>query len=101
MQMTDSTFDAETFMSIEITEAMETKFSPIPDGRYHMSIDDLKIRKAKDAVIMDVLWNILDDDLRTKMNMQKIIVRQGVFLDVEPDGRLMTGPSKNIRLGRL
>lgn len=99
--MTDSTFNPDVFMNSEVAEAMETKFSPVPEGEYVASIDDIKVRSAKEAVLLDVSWNILDDALKATMNMDKVIVRQSIFLDVEPDGRLMTGPNKNVRLGRL
>lgn len=101
MSTENSTFDPEVFMSTEVTESMATKFDPVDEGEFVASVEAFKVRAVKDAVVLDVLWLILDDALEAKMNMEKIIVRQGVFLDVEHDGRLMTGINKNVRLGRL
>lgn len=98
----DSTFDPDTFMSAEVTGEMSTKFTPIPEGEYVATIDDIKIRAVKNGGrVLDVSWNIMDDNLKQTMNMEKIVVRQGIFLDVEPNGALSLGPNKNVRLGRL
>jgi hypothetical protein len=80
---------------------METTYTPVPEGEYLGAIDDIKIRKAKDSVICDVTWLIMDDELKSKMNMDRITVRQSVFLDVEANGALQLGPNKNVDLGRL
>jgi hypothetical protein len=80
---------------------METTYTPVPEGEYLGAIDDIKIRKAKDSVICDVTWLIMDDQLKSSMNMDRITVRQSVFLDVEANGALQLGPNKNVALGRL
>lgn len=101
MTQTDSSFDPDLFMSAEVSAPMETTYTPVPEGEYLGAIDDVKIRKAKDSVICDVNWTIMDDALKASMNMDQITVRQSVFLDVEPSGALQLGPNKNVQLGRL
>lgn len=98
-----STFNPDTFLNTEVKGPMETKFTPVPenDDGYVASIESISARNPKDDVfILDVNWNIHDDDLKAKMGRDKILVRQSVFLDYE-DGRLQFGENKNVQLGRL
>jgi hypothetical protein len=99
-----STFDVESFIHTEIEGANETNFTPVPIGDYEALIDDIKLTSrdinGREVVILDVMWDILDENLRATMNRDKVIVRQGVFLDVA-DGALAFGPNQNVSLGRL
>jgi len=101
MSNENDTFDADVFMSAEVTAPMETTFTPVPEGEYSGCIDDVKIRKAKDSVICDVTWLLMDEALKAQMSMDRVTVRQSVFLDVEANGALQLGPNKNVQLGRL
>lgn len=96
-----STFDPATFEETAVESAMEVRFTPIPEGNYEAFIDKYALRELdKGGVICDVHWNIIDEDLKAKMKLENITVRQGIFLDIEDDV-LALGPNKNIKLGRL
>lgn len=98
-----SVFDPDTFLQASVDAAFETRLSPVPEGEYLAVIgeDGLKPRTAKDRVILDITWSILDEALKAQLGMQKVTVRQSVFLDLDENGRLLHGPNKNIDLGRI
>lgn len=98
-----SVFNPEAFLQQTITDSMETRFTPIPEGEYLASIDDLKMRliEKTGSVILDITWAILDDNLKATLGLEKPSVRQSVFLDLDSNGRLAVGQNKNITLGRV
>lgn len=101
----ESAFDPETYMHTDVDGVMETKYTPVPEADYESSIDTIDIRKITTdrgaAIVLDVNHIINDPVLAEKMGMERLNVRQGIFLDVEPDGRIALGPNKNVKLGRL
>jgi hypothetical protein len=100
--MSDTTFDPELFMDAEVEGEMETKYTPIPDGDYVAMIDEkLDLKEVNGQPVVD-LYHIIDDpELAEKMAMERISVKQSLFLDVADDGSLAFGPNKNVKLGKL
>ena len=97
-----STFDAESFMSQTVDGEMETRYTPIPDNDYiAMLSDKLTLREVNDSPVVDVLYIIDDEELRAKMDVKELIVKQSLFIDVNDDGSLAFGMNKNVKLGRL
>ncbi|KKN74519.1 hypothetical protein LCGC14_0389360 [marine sediment metagenome] len=97
-----STFDAESFMSQAVDGEMETRYTPIPDNNYvAMLSDKLTLREVNDSPVVDVLYIIDDEELRAKMDVEELIVKQSLFTDVNDDGRIAFGTNKNVKLGRL
>lgn len=98
-----STFDEDVFLNTEIKEPMETRFTPVPDDDYLAFIDDnLAFRRVNDSPVVDVTYILSDcDALKEKLGMERLTVRQSLFIDVDGQGRIVFGPNKNIRLGRL
>ena len=96
-----STFDVETFLHTEVQGEMETRYTPVPGGDYTSTIDDIEVRQAGDSVLLDVTHLLHEAELATTMGMERLTVRQGIFLDIEPNGALSLGPNKNVKLGRL
>jgi len=101
-----SSFDADTFLSTTVEGEMETHFTPVDEGEYTAMIEDIAAREVTGnqgtTPVLDVMYNVLDEEVKEKMGMDKVIVRQSIFLDVEEDGRLALGqPNKNIKLGKL
>ena len=99
--MNESTFDPASFMTQEVEGEMETRYDPVPPSDYNSTIEAIDIRPAGDAIILDVTHLIHDTALAENMGMEKILVRQGIFLDIEPGGAIALGPNKNVKLGRL
>ena len=105
--MTDSIFNAEQFLDTVVEGAMSTKIIPCPEGEWMGLVDDLKVRqwKSKDGlqmgVTLDVMWLVEDESAKTAVGRDKVVVKQGVPLDLTEAGRLDTSEGKNVRLGRL
>ena len=102
-----SSFDADMLMQTEVAEPMETDYTPIiPEAEYNGIIFKVVARTwtnddDKEIPILNLTWEILDDELRASMDMDTVTVQQSIFLDVEEDGRLLFGKNKNIWLGRV
>ena len=98
-----STFDAENFLDSSIDGQSETRYTPIPDGEYVAMIDDtpLKLREINSSPVVDVTYIIDDPDLAEKMSLDRLSVRQTLFLDIGADGTLAFGANQNVRLGKL
>ena len=100
--MPESTFDPQTFLNVEVEGEMEVRYTPVPEGDYISTIDEIAVREVQGgSIVLDVTHLIHDEALAEKMGMDRLTVRQGIFLDIEPDGRIALGPNKNVRLGRL
>ena len=97
----NSTFDPSSFMAQETSGEMETRYTPVPADDYTSTIDAIDVREVGDSVVLDVTHLILDSELAKKMGMEQLLVRQGIFLDIEPGGAIAIGPNKNVKLGRL
>lgn len=98
------TFNAELFLHQELDQANETAYTPVPAGDYQAIISDIALNardiNGREVLILDVKWDIIDDELRALQNMQTVIVRQGIFIDIE-GGAIAFGTNKNVALGRL
>src|SRR5512147_1949483 len=97
-----SVFDPEAFMNSTTDAASETKYTPVPGGDYRPLIDDVKLRVAKEPMILDVTWQLLEvpQDVLDVLGRDKALVRQSLFLDIE-NGVLATGANRNVQLGRV
>ena len=107
--MPDTTFDpAEFEEALQTEEAMSTRYPTVPEGDYEAIIESYKLRevstKQGTSVVLDLNWHIPDEALQDELGMAKIVVRQGIFLDIDyVDGRpiLLGTTGKNIKLGRI
>lgn len=99
--MSDSTFNSEEFLDVEVQGQMETAYTPIPEGEYPAFIKDLKSRDVNDQKVIDIVWQITDEQVAAELSIDEPTVRQTIFLDLEESGALQFGPNKNVQLGRL
>lgn len=101
----ESSFDPSTFMNTEVAGEMETTYTPIPAADYSANVDEIDVRQITtdqgNAVVLDVTYLIHAPDLAAEMGMERLTVRQGIFLDIEPNGAIALGANKNVKLGRL
>ena len=51
-----TSFDKETFMNAEITGAMETVYTPVPEGVWPGYVKDLDLREVNDQPVLDLIW---------------------------------------------
>jgi hypothetical protein len=101
-----SAFNPTTFLDTTIEGPLETRRTTVPakDG-YLAVIDDVKTRvvesKQGARVILDVFWELVEDEVKTALNMTKVTVRQNIFLDFDETGKLAKGINQNIVLGQV
>jgi hypothetical protein len=104
--MVESVFNADAFLNTEITGEMDTKVVPIPEGDWSSQVMKVAFREVtqKDGVkraIMDVTWEVLDEEVKKSTKLEKPMARQSVFLDLNEQGGLDMGKGRNIQLGKL
>lgn len=108
-----SVFDADAFLTQSMTSAMDTKFTPIPEGEYKKIayINDVKLIVIKDdegqdapQLHLEIAFN--DEDLKKKLGFTEApTITDRLFLDYDKEafkaGKLvfLTGANKNIKLG--
>lgn len=102
------TFDPTSFLSQETSDQMDTTFTPIPAGEYPAMIKKVEARQTpstKEAgevwTILDVTYVIDDQGVREATALPEPSIRQSLFLDLDPMGKLDAGKGKNVNLGRL
>lgn len=93
-------FNIEAFLDNPV-ETLDTKREIVPEGEYTALVDDLTVKSEQGFLILDVIWDVLDDDLRTRLNLKKVTVRQSYFVDVDINGCLASGKNSNIGIGQL
>lgn len=117
-------FDANAFVS-SATDPLATQFEVCPEGEWQMMIDtdpkQLAETTDEDKVYVGIKhhagvseksgkpydfydWTlncvVIDPRVKQKLGRENVNVRMRLGLDLE-NGRLATGPNKNVNLGRL
>lgn len=104
-----STFDPSEFLNQSVDGPMSTSFVPVPEGDYTAAIaGDPEVRQwtgrqdpSKTGLALDLEWEIDDPMLRQELARDRIVVKQGIMLDLNTNGGLDTGKGRNVQLGRL
>lgn len=95
-----SQFDPDSFMNTQIEGAIDTTIIPVPENDYLGQVSKLTTRTNTDgSVIMDIHWEILNEEVKKITNMDAPICRQGVWLDIDDNGNLDMSQGKNRQLG--
>ena len=100
-------FDAQSFLDAAVSGTNDTKLIPVPQGEYQAFIDSVEPRpwQSKDGsqsgIALDVFWSIEDQDVKDYIGRDSVKVKQGIMLDLTPEGKLDMSKGKNIGLGRL
>lgn len=100
-------FDADSFLNSAVTGSNSTKVVPCPIGEFPAVIDKIAARQwqskdgTKTGVALDVTWAIEDDEAKSATGRDVVTARQGVMLDLAPDGSIDMAEGKNVGLGRL
>jgi hypothetical protein len=108
------TFDADAFMNSTIDEPMATALSSVPDGEYTAMVGDFdssafktieytdqKSQLPVKRQVLEVPFVVDDEALKAKLGREQVVHRETFWLDFTPDGKLDTGPDKNVNLGKL
>lgn len=106
-------FDPDTFMNQTLDEPMATQLQSVPEGEYTAMIGDFDSTAfrtvevtnkttglTQSRPVLDVPFNVQDAALRAKWG-REVIHKETFWLDLTADGRLDTGPDRNVRLGQL
>lgn len=103
-----STFDPASLLEATVETSNDTKIIPIPEGEYLAVIDNVKINTwqsgdgSKSGLRLDVEYLLDDAAAKEATGRDKLLVRQGIMLDLTEDGRSFDmGKGKNVGLGRL
>lgn len=97
-----STFNPDSFLNTETTEANDTRYAPIPEGEFSACVKDIKPRTTNSGkAVLDVSWIIDDAGVAEATGMKENTARQSIFLDLTEQGGLDNGKGKNIQLGKL
>lgn len=102
---TQSVFDPETFLHLEIDSAMETAYTPVDEGEYEAYIEDVEASVVKtqdgDKGVLNVTYALTEESVKASTGMDHPTVRQTLWLDFDDSGSLLFGKQKNVKLGRL
>lgn len=106
MSMTDSTFNPETFLQTQYTEATDTKRIPVPAADYMGQINDVRPKRVTrqdgtTAIVMEIIWNVLGEAAQKATNLEMPTARQSIWLDLNTAGNIDMRPGLNIALGKL
>lgn len=101
-------FDPNTFLADTVTGANDTKYIPVPQGEYPAIIKSVAARQmasksdtSKQVTVADIVYEIDDATVKQVTGLDNPTVRQSVFLDLTPQGKLDMSKGKNISLGKL
>lgn len=101
-----SVFDADAFLGQTTDQEGSTVYPTIPEDDYTGMIDKLDPRQFQNkngetSTVLDVYWRILDEKAKAAIGRDEVIVKQGIFVDMLPNGAIDWGDGKNVKLGRL
>jgi hypothetical protein len=102
-------FNLEAFAQGSFEGKNDTRYLRVEPKEYNAVIvgpfgqeKATRLRVEKDFLILDVVWELSDEEQRQKLGVEKMpTIRQSIFLDTTPSGALDMGPFKNGALGRL
>ena len=100
-----STFRAEQFMNQEFNEANDTKSVPCPEGDYLGLTEKAELRSwvskndpSKSGLTLDIAWIVEDEAVKQELGRDKVVVSQGIMLDLTPEGNLDMGKGRTSSL---
>jgi len=101
-------FDASSFLDMTIEGENSTVAIPAPAGEFPAMVDKVDLRQwtKKDdpsvsGLTLEVFWAIEDQGVKDLLGRDKVLVKQGIMLDITESGGLDMGKGRNVGLGRL
>lgn len=101
-------FSPDQFLDMQVTEANDTKVTPVPVGEYNAVASEVKVvswQKKDDPSVaglkLQIIWEIDSPEVKALLGREKITVRQDQMLDLTDSGSLDMGKGRNVGLGRL
>lgn len=103
--MPESTFDPEAFMEQTVEGEMSTQPQRIPTCETYGVIDNVKVKEIQTKngprVVAEVWWLVTDDELKSRLDRDRLAVRQTCWIDFTDDGAFDLSEGRNVDLGRL
>jgi hypothetical protein len=102
-----SQFDPASFLFATTSETTDTISVPVPVGEYQAIVEKVACRpwQAKDGsssgLALDIIYNVDDATVKALLGRDKVVVKQGIMLELTDAGALDNGKGKNPVLGRL
>jgi hypothetical protein len=100
-----SAFDAKQLLDMQFNDANSTQRIPIPAGEHLSVITEVEMRpwqkEDKSGLFLDVTYQIDDPNVKALVGREKVVLTQGVGLDLTPTGGLDFSKGRNVTLGRL
>jgi len=101
-------FDPQSFLDQEIQGENSTVAVPCPAGDYTAIVDKINLRQwqKKDdpsvsGITLEVFWSIDSQEVRELLGREKVLVKQGIMLDLTEAGGIDMGKGRNVSLGKL
>lgn len=100
-------FDPDAFMEEATAEAFDTEYAQVPAGDWTAVVHDvMKPREftnknGETNYVMDIVWKVMDDEVKTEVGRDVVTIKQGIYLDLTPEGKLDHSRGKNIALGKV
>ena len=106
-----SDFNAEAFLDQTVDSPMATSMTVVPEGEYLARVGSepgdiiaTSVQGRKDPtktyVQVTIMWEILDENIKTQLKRSSLKVRDRFFIDIDPvTSQLETGPDRNVTLG--
>lgn len=100
-------FDPQSFLDASVSGTNDTKVIPVPVGEYMGIVEKVTPRQwqSKDGsttgISLDVIWLIEDESVKEYLGRPSVSCKQGIMLDLTPQGGLDMSKGKNVGLGRL
>lgn len=110
-----SQFDPDQFLTAEQQQALEDKYTPIPEGEYQAMVINNPDNENQQIKVRDIVPErgrragetiyVLDVPCQIDAPGDELahgkVVRYSAFLDINEAGSLETGPNRNVQLGAL
>lgn len=101
-------FDVSQFLDMQVNETNDTTIIPVPAREMLGSVNKVTCRQwtKKDdpsvgGLVLDILWNVEDQEVLRELDREKATVKQGIMLDLTPTGGLDCSKGRNVQLGKL
>ena len=98
-------FDVNQFLSTKVEAEMDDSFTPVPEGEYRVSIDDIDAKAGtaadRNSVMLTLKLKVHDEEIAKLMGRDPYIWNYLIFLDVDENWQLTYGANQNIQLGQI
>lgn len=87
-----SLFDPNQLLETRHTDEIDTKFHLVPECECMGQVADVRLREGQSERVsvtwanLDIVWDVVDENIKSKMNMSRVQVTQQMFLDLVTNG---------------